>query len=183
MEHIISLCAGSLFKIVDEIDDTHYTSLLDYKLYIQTLCTLFISLWLYNDVYISLLLIFVIPLCFSTKQIDTDYWRSLIPIPFLTFLFKMGTLEYDNVIEKIITYSVMILLIVTDALFFPEEVSTVKIIARCFVIIMLAFGIYIWQSNDLLKGVGLFGIGYLLTSILFKTVFAQEEPAKQPVEQ
>ena len=141
-------------------------------------------------IYISLLFIIaVIPFCFNVKQIDTDYWWTLLPIPFLTFLFKINTLEYigvHDIIQKIVFLISTILFITGESLLFPEETSTSKIIARGSLIIGFIFIIYItllWSSSMFFKSIGLFVIGYCTTSILFKTVFAQEEPAKQSVEQ
>ena len=178
MESLIPIFAGGFMKLVDEIEDTHI--LKDYKEYVQTLCTLFVSLWFYTNPYISLLfMIFVIPACYLVKQIDTIYWKTLIPIPFIAFLLKMDTLEYlevDDIFQRVLAMLIIFILIFVEAKVNPEETSLRKIVCRVSYI-MLAFAV-IYLTSELpsapfIKAFTFYVIGYYSVSVISKLLFTQ----------
>ena len=185
MENIISLIAGSLFKLVDEIEDTDTKVFERYKDYIQTLCTAFISLWLYNNAYISLIhILIIIPLCLYVNQVDTLYWKTLLPLPFITFLLNSHTLvnvDIYEIFQVSIVFILTILSIIIESYMFPEETSSSKTITRIGLVLvfsLLFFLITIYMKNEgfvnFSKSLLIFGIGYLSVSVISKLFFSKE---------
>jgi hypothetical protein len=176
MENTIGFIAGSLFKLVDEISDNPFPEFNTYKDYIQTLCTVFVTLWLFNDIYTSIaLIIIIIPVCFYVNQIDTVYWKTLLAIPFITLLLQYNTLEYKGLhdtLGKLAVYFFLFIGILIEDKMFPEEKSTNKTISR-----VVALCLFIWIlyfTNDMpakpfIHSIVIFMIGYFTTSILFQT--------------
>ena len=172
---IIAACAGGLMKVVDEIDDVNILNLQEYKEYFQTLCTVFISLWLYNDVYMSIYSILcMIPACYLIDQIDSNFWKTLIPIPFITFLLKINTLEwlgFSDLIQRILMIIVYISMIFIEHTLFPEETSIAKILSRVFFIICCIAIIYFTSdlsSASSIKSLFIFFGSYMAVSVVSK---------------
>jgi len=185
MENIISLIAGSLFKLVDEIEDTDTKVFEGYKDYIQTLCTAFISLWLYNNAYISLIhILIILPMCLYVNQVDTLYWKTLLPLPFITFLLNAHTLANVDIYEIFqvsIAFILVISYIIIESYMFPEETSTSKTITRIgfiFLLPLVLFLITTYMKNEgfvnFSKSLLIFGIGYLSVSVISKLFFTKE---------
>jgi hypothetical protein len=185
MESIISLTAGSLFKLVDEIEDTDTKLFEGYKEYIQTLCTAFISLWLYNNAYISLIhILIILPLCLYVNQVDTLYWKTLLPLPFITFLLNAHTLANVDIYEIFqvsIAFILTILYIILESYMFPEETSTSKMITRIGLVLVFSLLLFLITTNmknegfvNFSKSLLLFGIGYLCVSVISKVFFIEE---------
>jgi hypothetical protein len=185
MESIISLTAGSLFKLVDEIEDTDTKLFEGYKEYIQTLCTAFISLWLYNNAYISLIhILIILPLCLYVNQVDTLYWKTLLPLPFITFLLNAHTLANVDIYEIFqvsIAFILTMLYIILESYMFPEETSTSKMITRIGLVLVFSLLLFLITTNmknegfvNFSKSLLLFGIGYLCLSVISKVFFSEE---------
>jgi hypothetical protein len=188
MENVISVLNGIFIKTVDEMDDTPNLSFLTkYKQHIYALCTMLFSLWLYNDEYISLLIIiFIAPLCFFIDQIDTDFWRALFPVAIIIFLFKINSLKYNglwDIIEKCMLFIAGCIYIYLESIMFPEENSTKKNVFRISQIIMfLLLALFVaplLQSKKSVQSVFYTIIGYFSTSVAVKTFAAQEEVAHE----
>ena len=178
MEYI-AFSAGVFMKIVDEIDDVNLLDLKEYKQYFYTLFTLFISLWMYNDPYISISCIFAVVACYYVKAIDNIYWKSLIPIPFITLLLKVYELEninMDMILPNLLYMAFIFLFCVYEANLFPEEISNYKIIFRIFIIFLIPFIIYLtdeYISGLIIKPWLLFALGYCIISVISKTLFSE----------
>jgi hypothetical protein len=191
---IIPLFAGIFMKIVDEIEDVNILNLKEYKEYFYTLCTLFLSLALYDDIFVSIYWIIVIIPCYFLKQIDNLYWKTMIPLPFITFLLKINSLQYINthdIIQQLCVVFWFVFGTAGEAILFPEENSTNKIIIRVSMIIILIlenYLLYLLSSMSFLQGyvtythssvsflqsISMFGIGYFIVSIISKTLFTDE---------
>ena len=187
MDYIISFLAGSFFKIVDEIEDTDKHIFEGYKDYIQTLCTIFLSLWLYNDVFVSLIhILIILPVCLYVNQVDTVYWKTLLPLPFITFLFNAYSLENIDIYEIFqvsVVFITTIVYIILESYMFPEETSTLKTNTRIALVFIFIAATYLIETNikntrvvKFTKSLFIFGIGYLSVSIVSKTFpFTQTE--------
>lgn len=178
----IPFCAGAFMKIVDEIEDVNLLDLKEYKQYFYTLCTLFISLWLYNDIYSSIFcIVCLIPICYYVNEIDTIYWKTLIPIPFMTFLLQMNNLEWlglTDLIQRIAFVVLWTIGIFIESKVSPEEKSTRKSIIRISLIILLLAIIYFtreFSSEVFIKTMCLTAIGYFSSSVILKTFFIQNQ--------
>lgn len=177
--YAIPFCAGAFMKIVDEIEDVNLLNLKEYIPYFYSLCTLFITLWLYNDIYSSIFCILcLIPACFFVNEIDTVYWKTLIPIPFITFLFKMNTLEWlgvNDLIQRIVFILSWIIVIYLESKVTPEETSDLKIFMRLGIILLLLTLIYFtndFSSAEFIKSCSLFVIGYCVASVISKSLLS-----------
>jgi hypothetical protein len=170
-------------KIVDEIEDVNLLNLQNYKEYFQTLCTLFISLWMYNEPYISASwILFIIPASYSINQIDSNYWKSLIPIPFITLLLKMNTLdiEFSDLLQKIAYIILASLFIILEDKLTPEEHSYRKILFRILAIcisLIVIYASYNLSSAAFIQSCSLFIIGYCFVSIISKLFFTKSQTA------
>jgi hypothetical protein len=187
MEYIISFLAGSFFKMVDEIEDTENHIFEGYKDYIQTLCTAFLSIWLYNDVFVSLIhILIILPACMYVNQVDTLYWKTLLPLPFITFLFNAHSLvniDIYEILQVSLVFITTIVCIILESYMFPEETSTLKTNTRItflFIVIALVFLIETYIKNvrfvKFTKSLFIFGIGYISVSIVSK-LFPFTQPA------
>ena len=170
--------AGAFIKIVDEMEDTHILE--EYKEYAKTLCTLFSTLWFYNDSYVSLIYIAcVIPASLYVNQIDTVYWKTLVPMPFITFLLKMNTMEYletTDIVQRIIFAVGMFGILVFEDKLIPEETSIRKIVSRVCFIMLALLTINLTSelpSGAFIKTCMLYIIGYCSVSVISKTFFTQ----------
>ena len=182
MENIVSLVAGILFKVVDEIEDTDIQIPEDYKIYIKTLCIVFVTLFFYDNILYTLIFIFfIIPVCFYVKQIDTAYWKSLIPIPFIIFVLKglyPTKISTQTIFTSLFVCIFTLYIIVKESNEYTEETSERKIIARvCFMFFNLLSLIIIKYINspllnNLIPGI-IVSIGYFSTSIISKSLVLQ----------
>lgn len=191
MDNIVSLVAGILFKVVDEIEDTHIQIAEEYKYILKFLFTIFVFLCLYNNVLLSLiLLVFMIPVCFYVKQVDTVFWKSIISIPIITLILRINLLQkytkYD-VMHLIIYYlPIQLIFAIMEARMFPEETSELKTIARIYIVFVLLIAIllapYVLSSlhtvsskyiEFIMTGLIIL-IGYFSTSIISKSLVLQD---------
>ena len=177
---ILGLLSGSIFKITDEILDTNYKPLLPYVEYSKTLCTIVMTIFLYKDLFSSILyIVAIIPICFYVNQIDKTYFKSLIPLPFIILLLHYNTIEWNKFdCIHINLYIFAFFIVYIEDISFPEETSNKKIITRIITAGVLIGCIYIINnyssSIEYIIPMLYFGIGYCFTSVLFKTVFYDE---------
>lgn len=175
----IPFCAGAFMKIVDEIEDVNLLDLKEYKQYFYTLCTLFISLWMYSDPYISASWIALItPASYYINQIDSIFWKSLIPIPFITLLLTANIEKpfiLSDIAQKIAYIVFACFFIILEEKLTPEESSIYKIIFRILIILGSICIIYLTSelsSAEFIKSCSLFIIGYCLISVISKSILS-----------
>jgi len=191
MDNIISLVAGILFKVVDEIEDTHIQIAEEYKYILKFLFTIFVFLCLYNNVLLSLILVvFMIPVCFYVKQVDTVFWKSIISIPIITLILRINLLQiytkYDMMHLIIYYLPIQLIFALMEARMFPEETSEQKTIARIYIIFTLLIALllapYVLSSlhtvsskyiEFIMTGLIIL-IGYFSTSIISKSLVLQD---------
>ena len=188
--YVIPFCAGAFMKIVDEIEDVNLLNLKEYIPYFYSLCTLFITLWLYNDIYSSIFcIICLIPACFFVNEIDTVFWKTLIPIPFITFLFKMNTLEWlgvNDLIQRIVFILAWVIGIYLETKVTPEETSDRKIFMRLGIILLLLIPIYFtndFSSVVFIKTICVSVIGYCAVSVISKSLLSDPISPKPKIDE
>ena len=169
---MIDLIFGIFFKVVDEIEDVGYEYLNDYKEYIKTLCTIFAALALYNNVYLSICFILVIiPASYFVNEIDKEYWKTLLPLPFITFALNYASVDFTILSQHIIFFLFMFVSTVVEGMIIPEETSMKKILMRIvgivFVVLML-----LYTNNPFITPFLYCALGYIGTSVVFKTLLA-----------
>lgn len=191
MDNIVSLVAGILFKVVDEIEDTDIQIPEEYKYILKFLFTISVFVCLYNNVLLSLILvIFMIPVCFYVKQVDTVFWKSIISIPIITLILQINLLQiytkYDMMHLIIYYLPIQLIFAVMEAKMFPEETSEQKTIARIYIIFTLLIALllapYVLSSlhtvsskyiEFIMTGLIIL-IGYFSTSIISKSLVLQD---------
>lgn len=190
MDNIVSLIAGILFKVVDEIEDTDIQIPEEYKYILKFLFTISVFVCLYNNVLLSLILvIFMIPVCFYVKQVDTVFWKSIISIPIITLILQINLLQiytkYDMMHLIIYYLPIQLIFAVMEAKMFPEETSERKTIARIYTVFALLIALllapYVLSSlhtvsskyiEFIMTGLIIL-IGYFSTSIISKSLVLQ----------
>jgi|LauGreSuBDMM15SN_2_FD.fasta_scaffold56133_3 hypothetical protein len=175
----IPFCAGAFMKVVDEIEDVGILNLEEYKEYFQTLCILFITLWMYSDPYISASWIsLIIPASYYINQIDSNFWKSLIPIPFITLLLTANIEKpiLSDIAQKIAYIVFACFFILLEEKLTPEESSIYKILFRVLIILGSLGIIYLTSelsSAEFIKSCSLFIIGYCTLSVISKSFFSE----------
>ena len=190
MDNIVSLIAGILFKVVDEIEDTDIQIPEEYKYILKFLFTISVFVCLYNNVLLSLILvIFMIPVCFYVKQVDTVFWKSIISIPIITLILQINLLQiytkYDMMHLIIYYLPIQLIFAVMEAKMFPEETSERKTISRIYTVFALLIALllapYVLSSlhtvsskyiEFIMTGLIIL-IGYFSTSIISKSLVLQ----------
>lgn len=190
MDNIVSLVAGILFKVVDEIEDTDIQIPEEYKYILKFLFTISVFVCLYNNVLLSLILVvFMIPVCFYVKQVDTVFWKSIISIPIITLILQINLLQiytkYDMMHLIIYYLPIQLIFAVMEAKMFPEETSERKTIARIYTVFALLIALllapYVLSSlhtvsskyiEFIMTGLIIL-IGYFSTSIISKSLVLQ----------
>lgn len=179
----IPFCAGAFMKVVDEIEDVGILNLEEYKEYFQTLCILFITLWMYRDPYISASWIsLIIPASYYINQIDSNFWKSLIPIPFITLLLTANIEQpfiLSDIAQKLSYIIFACFFIILEEKFTPEESSIYKILFRLLIILGSIGIIYLTSelsSAEFIKSCSLFIIGYCTVSVISKVFLEDKKP-------
>lgn len=180
----IALLAGFLFKLTDELFDTQNKYLLEYSEYIKTGCIVFMTLFFFLNPECSLLVILAyIPICYLLNQIDTEFWFTMIPIPFITLTLTVQNLKYigfTDLLEKIMILVLFISLKLFESKLFIEETSKEKIIFRASTVgisvVATFISQYFQQPSFPIVLLYALGIGYYGTSVFVKT-FLTEEPS------
>jgi len=169
-----ALLAGVFFKGADDLLDTHHPVLVKYSEYIKTLCIVFMTLFFFlNPEHSIFFLVLIIPVCFFVKQIDTDFWKSMIPIPLITLALTYQSIEYKGLtdsLEKCLALLLVSLVIVLEDNAFPEESSQKKSIFRATMVFLGILALYAtpyFKSPDFYRaGIYVYPIGYCATSVL-----------------
>jgi hypothetical protein len=173
METILSLLAGSVIKLYDDLTDTHKS----YKHIelVKILVVFFLTMFLLLDPHLSLFFVTtMVPSTLLVGQLDHSFWQYLVCVPVLTTLFTFHKLEYLGLFDLIQRFILMVgsfLIILLEALLFPEESSTEKTIVRLAILpVLLAL---IWMTRSLSSGrfvmyMSLFTFGYFATNLIYQ---------------
>jgi len=178
----IGLLAGSFFKLADELFDTQNKYLLEYSEYIKTGCIVFMTLFFFLNPECSLLFILAyIPICYLLNQIDTKFWKSMIPIPLITLTLTVQHLKYlgvTDLLEKIAILLLFVSLKLFESRMFIEETSKEKIIFRASIVGLSVVAIFIsqyfQQPSFPIALLHVLGIGYYGTSVLVKMFLTED---------
>jgi hypothetical protein len=179
MEYLISIAAGLLFKVDDEMEDIGFIESPLMKDCIQILSIAMFSLVFLMNTTISLFLcIFLIPICYYLNQVDTPFWKSLVPLPYLAFLLQMYTIQSFSltaIISNIILFILFSGLCVMEAVVFPEELSLVKIGSRACLSIFFIIIILLFNPPSSITHIICLTLGYFLTSTVVKVFVTNSE--------
>lgn len=170
MELAISAVAGFLFKTVDEIEDIDFIKSSTLKEYVRALSIAVFSLLFLDSRYISwFLAVCVIPISYYLKQVDTPFWKSLVPLPYLALI--LHSQEVPSILTLLSTAVLFVICAfaaVVEAVVFPEEVSLVKLGTRISLIFIFASIIYFLNPDPSTTSILCLCIGYCLASSVIK---------------
>jgi hypothetical protein len=170
MELAISGAAGFLFKTVDEIEDIDFIKSASLKQYVRALSIAVFSLLFLDSRYISwFLALCIIPISYYLKQVDTPFWKSLVPLPYLALLLHNQEVpSILSFLSNTILFGICAFAAIVEALFFPEEVSLVKLGTRIGLIFIFASIIYFLNPEPSVACILCLCIGYCLASSVIK---------------
>jgi len=176
MDLAIASAAGFLFKTDDEIEDIDFIKSPSLKEYIRTLSIAVFSILFLDNTYVSwFLAVCVIPISYYLKQVDTPFWKSLVPLPYIAiFLLHIYASDSPGIPTLLSLLSTAILFVlcaficVVEAVVFPEEVSLVKLGTRISLIFVFASIIYFLNPDPSTTSILCLCIGYCLASSVIK---------------
>lgn len=172
MDLAITTAAGFLFKTVDEIEDIDFIKSPAFKEYIRALSIAVFSILFLDNTYISwFLALCVIPISYYLKQVDTPFWKSLVPLPYLAIAFLLHSQELPSLVSLLSTavlFAICAFACVVEAVVFPEEVSLVKLGTRISLIFVFASIIYFLNTESSTTSILCLCIGYCLASSIIK---------------
>jgi hypothetical protein len=175
MEVGLAFFAGMFFKLADEILDVKYPALLEYSEYIKTYCVFFFSFVFYKYPELAICFLFIIAVCYYVNQIDTTFWKSMIPLPLFTLLMTYQNLHFKGTLdlfEKMSVLTLILLFTYIEDKSFPEETSDRKKISRIFLILLCTATFLIlpyFQNPEILYVVNSLIISYYATSVVIQS--------------
>jgi len=176
MDLAIATAAGFLFKTVDEIEDIDFIKSPALKEYIRSLSIAVFSILFLDNTYISwFLALCVIPISYYLKQVDTPFWKSLVPLPYLALLLhsQLGLPSFLSLLSSIILFIICAFACVVEAVVFPEEVSLVKLGTRIGLIFVFSSIIYFLNPQPSTTSILCICIGYCLSSSIIKLLIME----------
>lgn len=177
MDLAIAAAAGFLFKTVDEIEDIDFIKSPVLKEYIRALSIAVFSILFLDNTYISwFLALCVIPISYYLKQVDTPFWKSLVPLPYLAIALLLHSHEvpsFLSLVSTAILFLICAFACVVEAVVFPEEVSLVKLGTRIGLIFVFASIIYFLNPLPSTTSILCICIGYCLSSSIIKLLIME----------
>lgn len=156
--YVLGALTGISWKVLDDMFDKFHIPETHFSVEMAKVSvTLFTTLFLLQDIRISLLFCAMVLAYTINGGIDTSFWTAGIIIPFATttlLLLKDSFINLqDNIVQTAIVLSVGMILMIADDYFFPEESSTKKTIFRSFFALFMLVGVYILQDYPAYKWV------------------------------
>ncbi len=178
MHIIISLFFGVCFKLYDDFHDNKLVeeNSVQSKL-LEVLVVFSCTLLLLLDFGLSVLFIFIIGICYVIGQIDTNFWKAVSIIPFLTMVVTAPSFKFygvfDLIMKIIIIFTVVAVSYLEDC-FFPEEASvrkrTMRIVGTFgFIFLNIIFTKY-FENYIFYTSLYTVCIGYCIANIIFQFV-------------
>ena len=179
MELAITAAAGFLFKTDDEIEDINFIKSPSLKEYIKLLSIAVFSLLFLTNTSLNIFICAcVIPISYYLKQVDSPFWKSLVPLPYLALLLSLNAIEDFSLVSILSTaflFLICAFACVVEAVIFPEEVSLVKLGTRISLIFVFAGIIYFLKPLDSTTHILCLCIGYCLASSIIKLLTIRPE--------
>ena len=177
MELAITALAGFLFKTVDEIEDIDFIKSPSLREYIISLSiAVFSILFLDNITLTWFIALCVIPISYYLKQVDTPFWKSLVPLPYIALLLHSHEIpSILSLLSSAIFFVICAFACVIEAVVFPEEFSLVKLGSRITLIFIFASIIYFLNPQPSTTNILCLCIGYCLASSVIKLFVMKPE--------
>ena len=169
----IAILTGAFFKLYDDFNDLQL--LPDNHLVMEFFkvgITVFTTLLLVQDVYITLVFLLLSIMELTLKSADTPYWRAGIIIPIVCLLlhsphFVMPSLTYILVFAAI---NVLMLFVgYIEKYAFPEETSSNKLINRALVLgagIVMLYNAGKYGDHAYIPLMGGWAVGYMAIYVI-----------------
>jgi hypothetical protein len=169
----IAILTGAFFKLYDDFNDLHL--LPDDHLVMEFFkvgITVFTTLLLVQDVYITLVFLLLSIMELALKSADTPYWRAGIIIPIVCLLlhiphFVMPSMLYIGIFAAI---NVLMLFVgYIEKYAFPEETSSNKLINRALVLgagIVMLYNAGKYGDHAYIPLMGGWAVGYMAIYVI-----------------
>jgi hypothetical protein len=169
---IIPLFSGIFLKLYDDIHDNNIEISSDQKELLKVLIVCFFTVWFMLDLGCSFLFVIISIACYFLKQIDNEFWRACMTIPFITTFTNYNKFQFIGLIDFIERIGYILAFtfgIFVESNMFPEEFSINKLLFRLLIIILGIVVLHITQffsSRNFIYSMTYFVIGYNITSVL-----------------
>jgi hypothetical protein len=169
----LAIVAGFLFKTDDEMEDIDFIKSPNLKEYIRTISIAVFSILFLDNIYLTwFITLCVIPISYYLKQVDTPFWKSLVPLPYIALAISLlHTNEMPSLISLLsnaILFIICAFTCVIEALVFPEEHSLVKIGTRISLVFIFTAIIYFLNPLPSTTNILCLCIGYCIASSIIK---------------
>lgn len=169
----IAILTGAFFKLYDDFNDLNI--LPDNHLVMEFFkvgITVFTTLLLVQDVYITLVFLLLSIMELALKSADTPYWRAGIIIPIVCLLlhaphFIMPSMLYLGIFAAI--NALMLFVGYIEKYAFPEETSSNKLINRALVLgagIVMLYNSGKYGNHFYIPLMGGWAVGYMIIYVI-----------------
>lgn len=180
MEYIVSFLTGTLIKLYDDLTDLNIVT--KYEEFIKTSIIVFFTIFLLNDVSLSILfLLGIMPATWLAGGLDNLFWKQVSIIPIITTSVSLHKIEYGglfDLLQRLIFIGAAFVGTFLEAHIFEEEVSPRKAIGRVLLIVFLVC-LTIMTNNlsakRFIHSLLFASIGYFVVSIIFQFYLLSNE--------
>jgi hypothetical protein len=169
---IIPLFSGIFLKLYDDIHDNNIEISSEEKELLKVLIVCFFSVWFMLDLGCSFLFVIISIACYFLKQIDNEFWRACMLIPFITTFTNYNKFQFIGIIDFMERIGYILAFtggIFVESNIFPEEFSISKLLFRLLISILAIVVLHITQffsSRNFIYSMTYFVIGYNMTSVI-----------------
>ncbi len=169
----IAILTGAFFKLYDDFNDLHL--LPDNHLIMEFFkvgITVFTTLLLVQDVYITLVFLLLSIMELTLKSADTPYWRAGIIIPIVCLLLHIPHFVAPSFLYIAIFAAINALMLFVgyiEKYAFPEETSSNKLINRALVLgagIVMLYNSGKYGDHAYIPLMGGWAVGYMVIYVI-----------------
>lgn len=164
-DKIISLIIGALLKIIDDNNDANLFDdnyIIFTKILLSTLTLYWINID--NNHCIDILIVCIV--CYLVKQVDTLYYKIIMILIILNFIFKLKNINLDLYKYKIFAFIILFVIVYIESILFKEEYSKLKLYVRILAFLLTIFYTYIFTCHKYI--IDYFFNNYISKNIIIK---------------
>ena len=145
-DKIISLVIGALLKIIDDNNDANLFND-NYIIFVKILLSILTLYWINIDNNHCIDIVIVCIVCYLVKQVDTLYYKIIMILIILNFIFKLKNINLDLFKYKIIAFIILFVIFYIESILFKEEYSKLKVYVRTLVFFQIIFYLYFFTFH------------------------------------
>ena len=185
---LLALLSGIIFKIYDDVVDMKLVEQGSFYLeLIKVLLVCFITLISIEDIYISLIFLFIGLHCIYIKTTDTPFWKACVIIPIITTAILLCTQSFIISNDMMINISVITFIVICNYIeneAYPENKSKFKTLSRLicnsgyiYILYLVHYQLcvndisVIEHMTTLIYCGSIFALGYNTTNILIQYLY------------